>query len=279
MKKLLYILPFFLLAFTSCEQNANIDLPETNPELVISCFITPQDSFLRARISLSTPVFNSSANNGQPISNATATLFGNNTSVSLIYNANTQYYEALTSTFPIIAGNEYHLVVTEPSGLSADAYTTVPQSGPLAFQATATDTIYQWDPWGVNGEIRYNYSFNDPAGQTDYYRLMDYGVAYNQFSADTTMQRQGWELFSDVNADGITIAKNYTSWYYSNGDSLVAFDLYLLHCNYDYYSFHRSIENYSGGDPFSEPTLIYDNITNGLGIFAAANGTKVRIWR
>lgn len=279
MKKLIYILPLFLLALVSCEQNANVDLPETNPELVISCFITPQDSIIRARVSLSTPVFNNTINNGQPISNATVTLYGNSSSVPLIYNINTQCYEALQTSFSIIAGNEYRIMVSEPSGLSADAYTTVPQSAPAGFQATATDTVYNSDPWNTNGEVRYNFSFNDPAGQTDYYRLMDYMVIYNPFSADTSLQRQGWLLFSDEHADGTTIANDYTSWYSTNGDSLVAFDLYLLHCNYEYYSFHRSIENYSGGDPFSEPTLIYDNITNGLGIFAAANGAKIRIWR
>jgi len=279
MKKLLYILPAFLAAFTSCEQNANIDLPETNPELVISCFITPQDSFIRARVSFSTPVFNNSATNGQPIANATVTLFGNSSSVSLIYNANTEFYEAPESSFPIIAGNEYHLVVSEPSGLSADAYTTVPQTGPPSLQVTATDSVYTSDPWGMSGEVRYNYSFSDPAGQTDYYRIVDYGVIYDPWSGDTSYQRQSWDLFSDQNADGTTINNDFVSWYYSNGDSLVAFDLYMMHCNYDYYSFHRSIDNYAGDDPFSEPTLIYGNISNGLGIFAAANGTKVRIWR
>lgn len=279
MNKLLFILPVFLLAFTSCEQNANIDMPEVKPELVISCFITPQDSFIRARVSLSTPVFESNANNGQPISNATVTLYGNSSSVSLIYNSVTQLYEATTAAFPIIAGNEYHIIVSEPSGLTADAFTTVPLAPPAGLAVTATDTVSSTDPWGMNGEVRYEYSFNDPSGQTDYYRIIDYGVYWNQFSMDTSLQRQSWELFSDENADGTTIANNYTSWFYMNGDSLVAFEIYFLHCNYEYYSFHRSIENYSGGDPFSEPTLIFDNVTNGLGIFAAANAIKVRIWR
>lgn len=279
MKKTLFILSGLLLLLSSCEQNANIDLPETKPELVISCFITPQDSFIRARISLSTPVFNSTASNGQPISNAAAILYGNNTSIALTYNINTLYYEALTSTFPIIAGNEYHLIVSEPSGLSAEAFTTVPLNPPLNFQCTAVDSVVSNDPWSTNGQVRYSYSFNDPAGQRDYYRAMDYSVHYLPSMNDTSMQRQSWELFTDENADGTTIARNLTSWYYTNGDSLVAFDIYLLHCNYDYYSFHRSIENYSSGDPFSEPMLVYDNVTNGLGIFAAANGGKVRIWR
>jgi hypothetical protein len=36
------------------------------------------------------------------------------------------------------------------------------------------------------------------------------------------------------------------------------------------YLYKSSIEDYQGasGDPFSEPVLVYDNIENGLGIFA-----------
>jgi hypothetical protein len=43
--------------------------------------------------------------------------------------------------------------------------------------------------------------------------------------------------------------------------------------------FHQSIFNYTGDDPFSEPTQIYTNVTNGLGVFAAANAERIQIPR
>lgn len=278
MNKLLYILPFFSLAFISCEQDANVDVPNVDAQLVINCFITPQDTFLRAKVSMSTPVFNTSIQNGE-VSNATVTLYGNSGSVALVYNTNTQFYEATTAAFPIYAGNEYHIVVSVPSGLSADAYTTVPANPPANFTSTAEDTVLYTDPWSTNGRVHIHYEFDDAAGQNNFYRFMPYEIRYNPWSMDTVMYKAGWELFSDENADGTHISKSFTFEYYSNGDSVEAFDLYLMNGNYDYYSFHRSIENYEGDNPFAEPTLVYTNVNNGLGIFAAANQVYRRHWR
>lgn len=277
MKKLLYILPLFLFAFTSCEQDANVDVPEVEPQLVVSCFITPQDTILRAKVSMTRPVFSTVHQNG-PITDATVTLYGNSSSVVLVYNVMNDAYEALTRTFPIYAGNEYHITVSVPSGLSADAYTTVPSAPPLNFSSTLEDTTLNNDPWMTNGRARLRCEFDDPAGQTDLYRMVSYAVTYQPWTNDTTTYRAAYELFSDQNADGQRIARSFVWDYYnhSGSDSTFAFDIYLLHCNYDYYSFHRSLDNYSGDNPFAEPTLIYSNVHNGRGIFAAANGVYVR---
>lgn len=278
MKKLFVILPVLSLALTSCEQDANVDVPEVDPMIVINCFITPQDSIIRATISLSQPVFSISSNNG-PVTDATVTLYGNSSSVGLTYNQLTDSYEASATVFPILAGNEYHIVVSVPSGLSADAYTTVP-GATANFNSSMVDTITSQNSWGSEGEARMSYSFSDPGGQQNFYYLVPYHVIWGQWNNDTVFRRAGWELFSDENADGTTISRHFTSYYYSNnGDSVVAIDLYFLHGNYDYYSFHRSLENYSGDNPFAEPSLTYSNVTNGLGIFAAANGVKARHWR
>ena len=279
MNKLIYFLPVFAVVFMSCEQDANVDVPEIDPQLVINCFITPQDSMLRAQIELSNPVFSNNLQNG-PIDNATVTLYGNNTSVVLVYNSTNMYYEASASTFPIIAGNEYHIIVTNPSGLSAEAYTTVPANTPDNFTTTMEDTILTVDPWSEQGRVTFDYSFDDVSGQQNFYRIMSYLVEYSSWSVDTMYQRTGWELFSDQNADGDHIARSLTFDYYSgSSDTIVAYDIYALNCNYDYYSFHKSLDNYQGDNPFAEPTLIYSNVTNGLGIFGAANGTKLRFWR
>jgi hypothetical protein len=46
--------------------------------------------------------------------------------------------------------------------------------------------------------------------------------------------------------------------------------IYLLSTDKPYYDFHRSAENISLGDgPFTEPTLLYSNVSGGLGIFAS----------
>jgi hypothetical protein len=278
MKKALYILPLFLLAFTSCEQDANVDIPEVDPQLVINCFISPQDDTLRAKISMSTPVFNTSSSNGE-VTDATVTLSHASGSVTLVYNAATEYYEAAAALFPIVGGTEYHIVASVPSGMIAEAYTTVPLNAPANFTSTMEDTVTSTDPWNMQGRVHLHYEFDDVAGQTDFYRLVPYEVHYSSWTGDTMLYHAGWELFSDENADGAHLSRNYTFEYYSSGDTVLAFDVYLLHANYDYYSFHRSLENYGGDNPFAEPTLIYTNVKDGLGIFAASNSVYQRHWR
>lgn len=280
MKKLLCIFSLLVVGFTSCEEDANIDVPEVDPVLVVSCYITPQDSFIRAHVSKSNPIFNSSSNaTGAPVTDANVMFYGNSSSVQLVYNSVTEFYEVPTSTFPIIAGNEYHIIVTAPGNMRAEAYTTVPLNSPSGFQCTVTDTIISQDPFYQNGEARFSYSTNDPAGQTNFYRFVVYHKYVDQFG-DSTLRRSGWELFSDENADGTAISRNMTTYFYEDGnDSLMGYDVWMMNCNHDYYMFHRSIYSYSGEDPFSEPSMIYSNITDGLGIFAAANSARLQIPR
>jgi hypothetical protein len=135
------------------------------------------------------------------------------------------------------------------------------------------------DPWNQTGRIELRYEFDDAAGEINYYRLVPYEVRYMTWNTDTAIYRAGWELFTDENADGTHISKSFTFDYYDGGDSLIACDMYLMNCNYDYYSFHRSVENSGMENPFSEPTLVYTNVNGGLGIFAAANGEYRRNWR
>ncbi|WP_421873166.1 DUF4249 family protein [Marinoscillum sp.] len=45
----------------------------------------------------------------------------------------------------------------------------------------------------------------------------------------------------------------------------------MRHCSEAYYAYFKSLENQvnSRENPFSEPILVYNNIENGLGIFAS----------
>lgn len=275
MKRLFYIIPL-LFVFGSCEQDANVDLPEVDPVLVLNCIITPQDSFVRVTVAKSEPIFGAASNNSGNVDNATVTLYGNSSSIQLPYNSMYDWYEVPASSFPIIAGNEYHLVVSEPGGLHADAYTTVPLNAPV-FTCTATTSVL---PNTYEGEVRFSVAVNDEADVINYYRFISYNMNYRSWNGDSLLEHTSWHLFNDDGEDGTTINESTTVWYYNNSsDSVLAYHVYLLNCNYDYYRFHQSLYNYHGEDPFSEPVLIYSNITDGLGIFAAANASWVRVPR
>lgn len=278
MRKLIYIFPLFVLLLNSCEQDANVDVPETEPKLVISCFIMPQDSFIHAEISKSNPIFSSSSATGGPVTDATVTIYGNSTSVQLVYNSMSGMYEVPTSAFPVIAGNEYKIVVSAPGVPQAEATTVVPLHPPVGLQCSASDTI-QNSSYGEYGESRFEYSFNDQGGEQNFYRFVAYNLSVDSMSGDTLVDRSCWDIFNDENADGTTITYHSYGGYQEYQSALVGYDIWLLNCNYDYYMFHQSIFNYSGDDPFSEPTQIYTNVTNGLGVFAAANASRIQIPR
>jgi hypothetical protein len=46
----------------------------------------------------------------------------------------------------------------------------------------------------------------------------------------------------------------------------LAFKIYLTKIDADSYKYFKSLQNYTGDDPFSEPSLIYTNVPNGLGL-------------
>jgi hypothetical protein len=271
------------LILTSCEQDADVELPKTEPELVVSCFISPQDSFIRVGVTLSAPVFgNGSGVQTQTVTNANVTLFGNNTSVTLPYNSINQCYEIPSSNFQIVAGGVYRIDVTDTEGRHAFANTSVPLLPPAAFTCTIRDTVEYSDPSYEYGQVKYRFTVNDFSGGTNYYRFVGYLRQINLISGDSSLVNRATNLFMDSNADGETLSASAETWYYTNSgyDSIAAYEVWMLNCNYDYYNFHNSLyNNNGGGDPFSEPTLLYTNIEGGLGIFAASNAVKLRIPR
>lgn len=278
MKKLALLLIVIPAFFVSCEQDADVELPKTEPELVISCFVMPQDSFIRVKVTLSAPVFGNGANvQSSEVTNATVTLFGNNTSIVLPYNANEEFYKINTAQFQIQAGSEYRLEVTDTEGRHAIARTQVPLLPPIGFNCIVEDSVEYSDPNYEYGRSVYRYSVQDFSGGVNYYRFCGYTRIWNSSFGDSLRLNRFAEIFSDNSADGEILTGSGESWYQANlpNDSIMGYEVWMLNCNYDYYNFHNSLYNNQGGDPFSEPTLMYTNVEGGLGIFAAANAVKL----
>lgn len=279
MKKLALLLILVPAIFVSCEQDADIELPNTEPELVVSCFVTPQDSFIKVKVTLSAPVFGNGSNvQSSEVTDATVTLYGNNTSIVLPYDSNLELYRVNTSQFSILAGSEYRLEVIDPAGRHAIASTTVPLLPPTGFTCTVEDTIEYSDPNYEYGRSIFRYAVQDFSGGVNYYRFCGYTRMWNSALNDSLMLNRFADLFSDNSADGEILTGSGESWFQANlpNDSIMGFEVWMLNCNYDYYNFHNSLYNNSqGGDPFSEPTLMYTNVEGGLGIFAAANAVKL----
>ncbi|MEO5642173.1 MAG: DUF4249 domain-containing protein [Bacteroidia bacterium] len=288
MKKIFYFsaLSAILLTslFSSCEKDAGIALPETPPKLVLVSFITPQDTILSVTVKRSQPIFESySVNTSSAVTDATVIMAGSSGSVQLVYNLQRECYEIASTVLPVIAGNSYTLTVTTPRGESVKAETTVPyHSGVAGFSVTMTDSASN-DMGFIQISTDFNYSMTDYAGEENRYRFFSAVVLLDTLTNDTTDFRYMNQLFTDNNKDGQQIQSSlhgdWANYDPANTQKVIGYDCWMFNVNKDYYNYHNSLYNYSGDDPFSEPTIIYTNVDGGLGVFAAANGSKIRIYR
>lgn len=288
MKKTFYIPALSALLvlslFSSCEKDADVDLPETPPKLVLVSFITPQDTLLTVTVTRSQPIFESySVNTNSAVPDATVIMADNSGSVQLIFNSVTERYEFPASGLPIVAGNTYTLTVTTPNGESGNAETTVPfHSGVTGFYVDMSDSLFN-DQGFIQLTTDFTYHMNDYGGEENRYRFFSAVLIRDTVTNDTSTVRYMNNLFTDNNKDGQQIQAslngNLSEYDPFSSRKVIGYDCWMFNVNLDYYNYHNSLYNYTGDDPFSEPTIIYTNIDGGLGVFAAANGTRIRIYR
>lgn len=274
--------------FPSCEQDANIDvdIPDMPPKLVINSFITPQDTFIRVRVTKSNPIFGSQdIDPAAPVENATVKIFGNNTSVVLTYDAVQELYFIATTVFSVNPGNEYRLEVSAPGMSDVSSITVVPPAPPADFSASFVSGIDSSQVYWWQYNIESVFSFTDVPLAPDYYRIEERLLSYDPFTSDS-LQRDYWQsLLIEENEDGGAVEKSSYTYYTLNHDvnyyeEPVAMIYYFFRCSESYYKYHVGLYNFSGGgggDPFTEPSFMYSNISGGYGIFAAANYAVKRV--
>lgn len=287
MKRVLFSLLFLpLLLLNSCEQNADVDLPVVSPKLVVQCFITPQDTLLRVRVTKSRPVFTTGNGpiNDAPVQNAAVLLTNttNGSAVSLSFDSQLGEFTYPASGFAIVSGNSYRLDVSAPEMDAVHAETTVPAAVPSDFTATMTYSLdTSSGTW--NYSISTSFSFTDLITENDLYRTTTNMIAYDSSVNDSVAWSYGDELYADDGRNGEQVTRSNSILYQAPPQAFAtvrphAMNFCLMHCSKEYYYFHQALQNYNGGDdPFSEPTLMYSNVTGGYGIFAGATYRKVTV--
>jgi hypothetical protein len=288
MKKIFFIPAlsaiFLLSLFSSCERDADIDLPPVAPKLVLLSFITPQDTLISVSVTRSQPVFApSTVSPDSPVIDATVIMASSSGSVQLTFDPLLERYTIPVTALPIIAGNSYSLTVTTPNGESANAETTVPgHNGVNGFSVSITDSVS-----GAQGFLQVYTKFipqvTDFSGEENRYRFFASVVIRDTVTNDTSSVRFMSHLFNDNGMDGQQLQSilngEWAEYIPFSTRKVIGYDCWMYNANIDYYQYHNSLYNYHGDDAFSEPTIIYTNVDGGLGVFAAANGTKLRIYR
>jgi hypothetical protein len=264
-----------LVLFLSCTKEAKVKLPETKSLPVMYSYICPSDTILRLKLMYSSPLYAinridvlAAVPDGDvKISSAQGT-------AQLVFNQTTEYYELKTSVYPIVPGQFYKITVTTINGDVATAETEVPITT-VPINTITVETI----PENYQTSDRIKISFTDEPGRTNYYRLTAlHSSVYNSQTDTLSYDTYINELYSDINNDGAnaTLVGRFYQGSDSTNYSTEYYDVFLYNCSPSYYNFHKSLRNYSGDNPFSEPTLIYSNVKGGFGCFGAYTRSMLR---
>lgn len=269
-----YLILSLILISDGCETDVkNVTLPEFKQKLVVTSFISPADTASYFLISSNKRLFgdlNSFENPGY----YTGYISDGENEVTLdTFMAGLKLSH---EKMQIQYGRTYKLKLKNEAGLLlAEAECTTPEKRNLMMSA---DTFHVSRPTDhIFYSTDFILRFTDFPGEENYYRISAkikiYENTYYHFinRENTAYGLFQNEYFTDKGKDGkiMEIRPARSLDYYYSADS-VFLKLYLLSTDKSYYLYHKSLNNYQdGGNPFSEATPVYSNITGGLGVFAS----------
>lgn len=270
MKKIVTLFLLFILLL-SCEKEANVKLPEVKSQPVISSYLSLEDTIHRIRLTASQPLYEAASTfPGMPIEDASVSITGPGGNASFNYNPTDGYYELKSVQYPLQAGGNYQVKVKLKNGTEATAETTVPHQTVQILDASVIKMT-------SNNGVFFKVKFQDDPNRLNYYRF-SLNIIRVTPSNDTIYVDPGINVMhSDISNNGATIELG-TNYYNSEGDYGIGYEFYVLNISESYFKFYKSLENYTGDNPFSEPALIYTNVKNGLGVFGAYRSSKKVIW-
>ncbi len=257
-----YIIGLLLVLLTACDREVpNVQLKNIRSKLVVTSFISPQNQNIDVRVTESTPI---NTKETQGVLKATVLLSDGSRQVEIPYSSSSSMYTHTLDAklFPIEAGKTYSIRVSVPDGRTVTASCTVPFPN-------KTLSVELKDPAFKETSHRFKYNWQDTPGQRDYYRVT------GSFSQSTDYFSVYWDknpsLKTDVRFDG-TLFSSLSQGSYTLGTKQTLYAS-LWTVDENYYQYHDTFIRYeeTNGNPFAEPVLLYTNIKDGLGVFAAYN--------
>lgn len=276
MKKILALLIMFSVSLVACETDADIEIPAQDPKLVVSSFINPGAEFQYLKVYMSDPIFDGSTiDNTVMINNADVRISDGSQTVSFGYDFNVDSYVLPRTSLNIEYNKEYTITVTY-DGKSVNSTIKTVSNVPLILNEVKIDSILEDDPFGGNYTTYFGYvKWQDPANEVNYYCLELYGLVKN-INGDTSRislsDFYSSVYISDEGKNGTSMNATIEAYMFTPemiGNGYVGYELMLTKTDEHYYRYFKSLQNYGGDDPFSEPSLIYSNINNGLGLFGS----------
>jgi hypothetical protein len=294
------------LLMSSCEKEFILDLPGAENIIVVNSFFNSDEELSLTVTKSMLPQQNQTV---VELENSKVSLFTNGAFVEdlIYYKAPDDVIGSFYSNTKPVPGQTYKVEVETNDMGKAISQSVLPQKVDIV-----SDTAI-WLKWISNEDssftIRYYFEieFNDPQGE-NYYFITASVPVYKEDTINNTRQFEAWQyaeilsgdlplheiylnnalLFKDVTFNATLKMITGTATMYSNPDphfydedepfvldkSKLHIELHSL--SKDAYNFCSSFAKKIAAqdDVYSEPTVIYTNIENGLGIFAGENISK-----
>jgi len=263
--KYLSILFLSIIIFSSCEKTSNIEIPNQDPELVVAGFIAPNEDTLRLKLTWTVPIYNHTIGDYDEQANvkgAEVSFIFNGNTTKLQYNNHCNCYITANNTLKV--GDEVNLSIKYKDHSELSSKAIIPKEPKFDLDFLGIKKIDYGDYSESYAQFKFTCLSNDPV---NYYRikLLSYSHQGTYVNIEE-MYMYDYEYVQMEPNTSITLSP-----YYNDYNTLDSVRYYIINCSEDYYKYHTSVRNYQGDDFFVEPSIIYDNIENGLGNFSAYN--------
>jgi hypothetical protein len=276
MKKIIYILLTLSVFQSSCETDADIPIPQQDPKLVLSAFLQPGAERQFAKLYMSDPIFDgSNIDFTSMINNADVFISDGVKTVKFAYDFNVDSYVILSDSFNINYNTEY-TITAKYEGKEVNSIVKTISATPIQIVEVKFDSLIEETPFGYSTKTYFGFAkWVDPPQEKNYYCIEMYALVKN-ITGDTSRISLS-DFYSSLylsdegkNGNSMTAiieAYQYNPEIVTNG--YIGYELLISKTDEAYFRYFKSLQNYGGDDPFSEPSLIYSNVNNGLGIVAS----------
>jgi len=299
MKKVLFLSIIVLLVFSACEKDIIIDIPPSDPKLVIDARLAKDQvievSVGKSRHILSTVNRQVNSQENYVVKDAIPIVYENDTAIdTLVYVPSEYKYKSLLNK-TIQAGYSYSIKVNAPGFKEVKSLTVVPSQSEIAEinrvkkARKNADGVYfdeitvKMDDPAESNFYLFRFYRSTPVGSYKYPidcirsadKDLDGGGNSDPFEGDNCLDGNNL-LMNDKNFNGrrkqikFFIQSGNLSEDFYNGRIYRPY-LRVYRLTEDEYRFLRSFRTYdnTSDNPFAEPVNVYSNINNGYGIFSA----------
>ena len=286
-----------------CETIVDIEIPVEPPKLVVNSTLHPEGYF-KVNVTQSRHIL--ASDNYLIVPGARVEVYEDGNLLTVLPDSANGNY--ISATYKPQPGKTYELRVSKAGFVAAYAAVTVP-AATARVMSVALDTIELNDYGFAIPYLRFNVAIDDDGQTENFYQITVFREAYSYemdytttppTKLDSTLYIEklyiesrdpGLEdyqdygkaiLFSDKLFNGqLYEMKVLSQIYHEDAPDAYPPKYYVVVANtsesYYLYELSAKLQYWNEGDPFAQPVIVYNNITNGYGILGAYNETTITV--